>query len=245
MTRHIWREVILTPLLVTGAFSQTFEVASVKQNRLDDRIVGIHVGPGNRFSARGYTLGLLIQRAYGVMGWNISGGPAWIHEDRFDVIAKANISGNLTDRQLQPMLVSLLAERFKLKLHNSTKEISGYALGVAKGGPKLTPSAETEEQADTFRLDHKGIRGQGISMPMFARFVAGKLYEVGVDQTGITGLYDFDVKWTLERDPDTDPRDALRRTVIEGLQKLGLTFTPKKVTVPVLVIDNAEKPSEN
>ena len=244
MTRSMWREVILI-LLVTAAFSQTFEVASVKQNRLDDRIVGIHVGPGNRFSARGYTLGLLIQRAYGVMGWNISGGPSWIHEDRFDVVAKANISGNLTDCQLQPMLVSLLAERFKLKLHNSTKEMFGYALGLAKGGPKLTPSAETEEQFDTFCLDHKGIRGQAISMPTFARFVAGKLYEVGVDQTGLTGLYDFDVKWTIEKDPDTDPRNALRATVIEGLQKLGLRFTPKKVTVPILVIDHAEKPDEN
>jgi uncharacterized protein (TIGR03435 family) len=165
MTRNIWREVILIPLLVTATVPQTFEVASVKQNRLDDQIVGIHVGPGNRFSARGYTLGLLIQRAYGVMGWNISGGPAWIHEDRFDVVAKANISGNLTDRQLQPMLVSLLAERFQLKLHNSTKEISGYALGLAKGGPKLTPSAETEEQADTFRLDHTGIRGKESACP--------------------------------------------------------------------------------
>jgi uncharacterized protein (TIGR03435 family) len=158
MTSRIWRGVILIPLVVTAALPQTFDVASVKQNRLDDRIVGIHVGPGNRFTARGYTLGLLIQRAYGVMSWNISGGPTWIHEDRFDAAAKANISGNLTDRQLQPMLVSLLAERFKLKLHNSTKETSGYALGLAKGGPKLTPSAETEEQGDTFRLDHKGIR---------------------------------------------------------------------------------------
>jgi uncharacterized protein (TIGR03435 family) len=71
------------------------------------------------------------------------------------------------------------------------------------------------------------------------------LYEVGVDQTGVTGLYDFDVKWTIEKDPDTNPRDALRAAVLQGLQKLGLTFTPKKVTVPILVVDHAERPTEN
>src|SRR6202158_2177599 len=113
-----------------------FEVASVRPNTANDRIVTISVGPGGRFAARGYTLVLLIQRAYGVMDWNVSGGPGWIREDRFDVTAKANVAGNLTEQQLQSMLQGLLAERFKLKLHRSSKEISGYALAIAKGGPK-------------------------------------------------------------------------------------------------------------
>src|SRR5262245_58305690 len=86
-----------------------FEVASVKQNKLDDRIVTINV-TGGRFDARGYTLVLLIQRAYGVMDWNVTGGPAWIREDRWDVSAKVSVLGNLTDKQFQPMLQSLLAD---------------------------------------------------------------------------------------------------------------------------------------
>src|SRR5580704_16218205 len=69
-----------------------FEVASVRPNMADDRIVTINVGPGGRFTARGYTLGLLMQRAYGVMDWNVSGGPAWIRSDRFDVAAKAPVA---------------------------------------------------------------------------------------------------------------------------------------------------------
>src|SRR5215470_753407 len=78
-----------------------FEVVSVRPNALDDRIVTINVGPGGRFAARGYTLVLLIQRAYGVMDWNVTGGPSWIRTDRFDVVAKANVQGNLKESQLR------------------------------------------------------------------------------------------------------------------------------------------------
>src|SRR5947208_13567123 len=99
-----------------------FEVASLRPNMANDRIVTINVGPGGRFAARGYTLVLLMQRAYGVMDWNVSGGPGWIRTDRWDVTAKASISGDLKESQLQPMLQRLLAERFKLKLYRSTKE---------------------------------------------------------------------------------------------------------------------------
>ena len=65
-------------IVLAAAFAQAqraFEVASVRQNKLDDHIVTINVGPGGRFAARGYTFVLLIQRAYGVMDWNVTGGP--------------------------------------------------------------------------------------------------------------------------------------------------------------------------
>src|SRR5437879_7788588 len=130
----------LTVLIAAAAaFSQVqapteFEVASVRPNMANDRIVTINVGPGGRFAARGYTLVLLMQRAYGVMDWNVTGGPGWIRTDRYDVSAKANVPGNLTEAQLRPMLQALLAERFKLKLHQGSKEMSGYALVVGKGG---------------------------------------------------------------------------------------------------------------
>src|ERR1041384_5463699 len=79
-----------------------FEVASVKLNKLNDRIVSIEFGPGSLFTARGYSLKLLIQRAYGVMGWEILGGPGWLDDDRFDVAAKAPTqivgAGNLTEQ---------------------------------------------------------------------------------------------------------------------------------------------------
>src|SRR5262245_47347887 len=119
---------IATGVAVTQAQAPTgFEVASVKPNLANDRIVRIRVGQGGIFTAKGYTLVLLIQRAYGVMDWNVSGGPGWIRTDRFDVAAKANVPGNLNEAQLQPMLAKLLADRFKLRVHRSSAETAGYA----------------------------------------------------------------------------------------------------------------------
>lgn len=71
---------LIAVIAAAAAFAQVrvpteFEVASVRLNTRNDRIVTINVGPGGRFAVRGYTLGLLIQQAFGVMDWNISGGP--------------------------------------------------------------------------------------------------------------------------------------------------------------------------
>src|SRR5438128_10652358 len=113
-----------------AAFAQVqppaeFEVASIRPNKADDRIVTVNVGPGGVFAATGYTLVLLMQRAYGVMDWNVSGGPGWIRTDRFDVAARANVQGDLTEAALQPMLAKLLADRFRLTLHRSSAQTAG------------------------------------------------------------------------------------------------------------------------
>src|SRR5438477_6515877 len=240
MTNRIsWSLTVLIATAAAFAEMQTppeFEVASVTPNTTNDRIVTINVGPGGRFYARGYTLVLLIQRAYGVMDWNVSGGPGWIRTDRFDVAAKASVTGNLTERQLQPMLQKLLAERFKLKLHKSSKEMSGYALVVNKNGPKVKASADGEEHPDTFRMSGAGLGGQGITMKNLARWVAGKLGLVAVDQTGLKGPYDVKAEWKVETDQSTsgltgdDAREALRAAVFAALQnQLGLTLTARKI----------------
>src|SRR5258705_3872110 len=145
-----------------SAFAQApapteFEVASVRPTAANERTVAIDIGPGGRFATRGYTLQLLIQRAYGVMGWNIAGGPGWLDTDRYDVSAKAIVEGNLKEQQLRPMLQRLLADRFKLKLHEESKEMSGFALVTAKDGPKLKASADGEEHPDAFRLSNAGL----------------------------------------------------------------------------------------
>lgn len=243
---------IVTIPAASAQVRSEFDVASVKPNKLNDRLVTIDVGPGGLFNARGYTVKLLIQRAYGVMGWNISGGPGWLDNDRFDVSAKATVPGNLTEKQLQPMLRALLADRFKLKLHEAAKEIDGYALVVARSGPKVKPSAQTEEHPDTFRLNATGLTGQAISMPDFARYVGGKLGLIVVDKTGLNGLYDTNAKWTVDTDEPTggaiaaDPREALKSAVFTALQEqLGLKIAAQKITIQTLVIDSVEKASAN
>ena len=229
----------------SGSFAQSaFEAASIRQNKAEDRIVRINIGPGGRFTVRGYTVGLLIQQAYGVMGWNIAGGPAWIHSDHWDIVATAEVPGGLDEARLRPLLQNLLAERFKLRLREGSMEMAGYALVVAKGGPKMKASTAKEDQSNSFRLNFAGLEGQGISMPNFARYVAGKIGVAGVDQTGLRGLYDVYAQWKIEDGPDA--REELKQMVFGALQdQLGLRLAPQKITVEQLIVDSVERASGN
>jgi uncharacterized protein (TIGR03435 family) len=234
--------------VAAGQAPREFELASVKPNLLDDHIVQVRVGPGPTFMARGYTLVLLMQRAYGVMGWNVTGGPDWIRTDRFDINAKADITGDLKEEVLQPMLANLLAKRFKLRVHESSQEMEAYALEVARGGPKVRRSTSSENGRDSGRFTETGLEFTALSMADFARFVSGKLGLVGVDQTGLPGLYDFKADWRVTPGQTDlvggDPREPLRAAVFSALEmQLGLKLTPKKVPVRMIVIDSVEKAS--
>jgi uncharacterized protein (TIGR03435 family) len=87
-------------------------------------------------------------------------------------------------------------------------------------------------------------------MRNFARFFGGKLGVIAVDETGLTGLYDFKVDWKIDTEraapdlPGADSRDPLREAACDALEtQLGLKVVQKKVTVEMLVIDRAEKAS--
>lgn len=229
---------------------ETFEVASVRPNLLNDKIVTIQVGPGGRFTARGYTLVLLMQRAYGVMDWNVTGGPDWIREDRFDVVATGGGGVDLTESRLRPMLQRLLAERFGLRVHRTEREMAGYALVLAGGGKTgsgLRPATDSnEERRDDFRMSANALTGHAISMPTFARFVGGKLGIVAIDETGLAGLYDFDVRWQFDptrpvtRAPGDDLERPWRDAALDAIRaQLGLKMVAKKISVETIVIDRA------
>jgi uncharacterized protein (TIGR03435 family) len=242
-------------IAASAAFAQAqaptdFEVASIKPNQLNDRIVTIKIGPGGKFTVRGYTLQLLIQQAYGVLGFQISGGPAWLDEDRYDVAAKVTMDGNLTEKQLRPLLQALLVERFHLKVQTGSKEMSGYALGVARGGPKIQLATSGEEHPDTIRMSGIGFRGDGITPEMLAGIIQSVLGFPVVDKTELKGVYDIKVNWTEQYTrrldtavPDSGPAGS---TIFTALQdQLGLKLTAQKISVPTLIIEHAEKASEN
>jgi uncharacterized protein (TIGR03435 family) len=154
------RTIVSAGLLVScisAAFAQkapalpSFEVASIKpaapmsEGRF---IVGIRGGPGTpdpvQVTCTNVSLKDLIQTAWDVKGYQVT-GPAWLESVRFDIAAK--LAAGTTKEQYRLMWQNLLAERFKLVLHHSTKESSIYALVVAKGGPKLKESAAVDPNA--------------------------------------------------------------------------------------------------
>ena len=106
------------------------------------------IPPLGRCSITDARLSHLIGIAYGVSMQVLDTGPDWIQRGdlRFDVQAKAENPASATRQQLLTMLQNLLVERFQIKFHYITKEEPGFALMVAKNGPKLHTSTSEEEK---------------------------------------------------------------------------------------------------
>jgi uncharacterized protein (TIGR03435 family) len=104
--------------------------------------------PGGRFTATGVTLRMLIGIAYGtpqpLPNSQMLGGPKWIESDRFDVVAKAEGDVQPGPEARSSMLRALLADRFKLAVHNESRELPIYALAKSRSdgklGPQLSPA---------------------------------------------------------------------------------------------------------
>jgi hypothetical protein len=115
--------------------SPAFEVASIKANRSRDARSALMPQPGGRLTATNVTVAELIRFAYDLPAFQVTGGPDWLGSDRFDVIAKAE--GDPPSAQKRLMLRRLLAERFNLIAHTETRELSLYALVLARTDRKI------------------------------------------------------------------------------------------------------------
>jgi uncharacterized protein (TIGR03435 family) len=252
-------------VMAAGCFvlkGQEFETASIKPSapmEMGRVNVGMRTLPGGRISMSGVTVKLLIQQAYGVRDFQIAGGPGWLGSDRYDITAKPE--GAATNDQVKVMIQALLADRFKLQFHRETKELPTYALVVAKGGPKFHQSEEVPEGSDQPKGTRVSMeRGQFNLQRAPIAALANQLGQVlgrsVIDKTELTGKYDFKLEWTpdegegrMMRAPGGDgppPADTAGVSIFTAVQdQLGLKLESTKGPVEILVIDRAEKASEN
>ena len=142
--RLLWAAVAATIACVVTATAQTpaFDVASIKpSNPNPTGPLGAtpYVLPAlGRLTTQNTTLRILVMAAYQKQPFQIIGGPAWFNADKFDINAKA-ADGSLTTDQMLGLLKTLLADRFKLKLHTETRDVPIYALVLARSDGKLGP----------------------------------------------------------------------------------------------------------
>jgi len=192
------------------------------------------------------TLKQLVVLAYSVQPYQVI-GPAWMESVCFDITAKYPPGTKFSDRWL--MLRTLLEDRFKLAAHHETKEMSGYALVVDKGGFKLKPSDAGEGSTSGGDQGHVWtFNARKIGMLVLAYELADSLGDVVVDQTGLDGVYDFKLRWASDdmsspSGSDANPAPSLFTALKD---KLGLRLQRQKVPVDVIVVDHVERvPSEN
>jgi uncharacterized protein (TIGR03435 family) len=253
--------------VLTQTPAPRFEVDSVKVNK--SGLTGFHrvdVQPGDRVTITSVTARTLIQVAYKLP---IVGGPKWLDEEYFDVLAKAERKASTAE--LLAMLQGLLADRFKLITHTDDRSTPAYVLEVARRDGKLGPSMKpSQTPCATLRANapddpdpcgtrtmamwgvtgHAAVRGADLATLL--AIVSRDTKRPVIDRTGLTGYFDFELKWTprafLERAsfdrarfPNIDPDGVSIVTAVE--EQLGLKLESDRSAETVLVIDAIEHPT--
>jgi uncharacterized protein (TIGR03435 family) len=242
-----------------GERSLAFEVASVKLKNPDVTEEVELAASGRRLTAKVFSLQMLLAAAYDVELQQIVGGPDWMRTDRFNIAANApedfredgnrvSAFGQRVPRKMMLMLQTLLTERFHVQLHREMRVSTTYDLMIARGGPKLH-DAKDQERAPYLGL-RQGLHDPGsllldahrASMQLLAeRLNRFTLHAPVTDRTGIAGEFDFQVEYA----PGIVQLDAVPSIFTAIQEQLGLKLEPRKGSVEAIVVDHAEKPSEN
>lgn len=242
---------VLAIIFPLAAAPQTFPVASVKMLPATPRGAGpgqsIVVNPGS-FIAHSASLRSIVTWAYDVRVYQIS-CPAWMgtpeaHGDfpRYEILARSPDAAPAG--QMKLMMRNLLAERFHLALHRETKELPVLELVLTKRQAGLQDSATSAEGSS---LIQKGLSyaWRQTSMSDFAEFLSQPFGVPVIDNTGLSGRFDFGVDLSQAGTGPSalDWMDAFQRAMAA---QLGLKLERGKAPIEMLIVDSAEMtPSEN
>jgi uncharacterized protein (TIGR03435 family) len=194
------------------------------------------------------TLNALFLNAFDVRSENqVVGYPAWVSSEHFDIQAKMDaetadmyhrLKGPESSRQWQSFIRQILDERFGMKFHVEKRELPVYNLVVAKQGLKLKESAHDDTGSSS--MGQGKLTAHRSQVGSLAFSLSGSVGRVIIDKTGLNALYDIDLRWSPDNEPDTGPSIF---TALE--EQLGLKLESAKAPIDVIVIDHIERPSEN
>jgi uncharacterized protein (TIGR03435 family) len=240
-----------------------FEVASVKASvpgraTVDSGGVGfVHAASG--LSGKNVSVKEMIETAYHLQDFQISGGPNWVDssmmvtDNRYNVEARA--ARDATRDEMNQMLQALLADRFRLAFHREAKEMPIYDLVLAKSGPKLKPSEAKNASDSRIRGGGGHMNFEASSLAELIEWLSGAAgHRIILNKTGLTGRFNFTLDYTPEtfrggKAPDPtaegtiDPNGISIFTALQ--EQLGLKLESARGPVEVLVIDSVQKPTEN
>ena len=235
----------IVAVLSSGVLAQSptaFEVVSIRRNLNGGLNTQINTS-GERFTVTNGSVKTLIRNAYDILSFQLSGGPRWLDTDMYDIVATTGTHETISPEQLKLLLRSLLEDRFHLKVHWETREATVYALVLDKNGPKFKEGSDGEKPGINTRKGPGEAQMKGTREPIsiLASNLGNQLGRFVLDKTGLPGLYD----WLLVWDPDPVP-DSTNPSILTAVQQqLGLKLESQKGPMEMLVIDSAEKASEN
>lgn len=246
------------------ATTLTFEVASVKKvsesaQPAVGRPQGVRAGGG--FDAVG-TVVRFVMYAYDVADFEVVGGPDWLRTDRFEITARAGREASVDETRR--MLRSLLEERFRLRAHTESRQMSHYVLRVAKPDGRLGPQlVRNENQCASKVAPPAGVPSRAATLTgcgpieYLVRTTSNMLAARVVDETGLDGSYEFSLYAAPERprsingsvvpgiDPSVPSDPNLPTYSVALTEQLGLKLEVVRSPVSVVVIETVQQPSEN
>ena len=244
----------------TAAPRPSFEVAVIKPDHKESPCCTYGGMQPGGYRIRNISLKSLIAAAYELPDDQISGGPGWIGSEHYDIEAKMSdsqyraiekFSRRQQEHQTDLMLQSLLAARFGLTVDHQPKEIAGYALIVAKGGPKLHISGTPDPLASKLP-DSKGgsflcaFQAKDSPLNGLVVFLSNELNRPVIDETGLNGNYDINLEVPLDSQTEDDSQTDLGSAIMTTLQdQSGLALKSRKVPADMLVITHIERPTQN
>jgi uncharacterized protein (TIGR03435 family) len=226
----------------------SFAAATIKPHDPNDPCGGCagFNAEGDRIKIHNKSVSSMMQVAYAINPRQIVGAPDWCFNKTFDIVGTTDTQGELTGPQFQALLQNLLSDRFGLKFHHDKRDLPVYAIQIAKGGPKFKSAGPSEQpdsddnrngQDETISLISTSLNDFTMRMQLFVDRPV-------VDQTRLTGKYDFALHYTVDETRTSDPNaPPALFTAIQ--QQLGLKLQPTKAPVDVFVIDHVEQPSAN
>jgi uncharacterized protein (TIGR03435 family) len=230
-----------------------FEVASIRAHQGSSFRSGPLTVSGPLIRLEGYTVFGLVMDAYHLRDFQLAFGsvarPDDIYDAMYDIVAR--VAGNNVPKldEVRLMLQSLLADRFKLKAHRESKEMPVYALQVAKNGGKLKAAAAEGQCSVQTKLAGDGRNNEETFSACPVERLADRLGNLMhdrpvLDQTGLTGKYDFRLLLTPEYRSrnQSNPADV---SPVAAVGELGLKLAPQKALIEILVVDHMEKPTGN
>jgi uncharacterized protein (TIGR03435 family) len=232
-----------------------FDVASVVVST-GREVNGFYTYPGGRVSCHGCDMRYLLQKAFNVEGYQLSGAPLRNDSGRYDIEAKPPAASKASqamppypkappNEEQRQMLQSLLVERFQLRYHRDEQEGPIYLLIRRSGALHMEDSKDKTAYPWSGGLGGgmimgDGMSGQNESMPDLAWRLSSYLEKPVIDQTGLTGSYDFRVEYSAdEQNPD------VVSMILTTVQQLGLKLEPSRGPVETIVVERLEKPSAN
>ena len=242
----LWKPEVALDAMAANADPE-YEVATIKPGSPDEQH-SLYDLSARDFKGTGITAEELIKVAYNVRGRQVLGGPAWLNQTRYDIVAKPDTPGQPTRDQTRVMVHKLLTERFHLVSHVEQKEYPVLALTL---DPKRPPPPPSDP-----KVDLSGMFARPDGEDIVLTFTATTIHDlIGfvmntfqarqlVDETGLTGTYNLTLRIPgVAQNRPTD--EEIGNALVNAAEHAGFKLVPRKGSLPVVVVDHIDPPTPN